>query len=123
MNFATLILAPNQAAARAFDCSLDGSGWAPCDGGQVSYFGLAEGSHVFLVRARGPNGAVDPTPAYRAWVVDDGVPDTLILAAPDDPSQSSAAEFFFGASVSEVDHYMCALDRGSRPSGSARSNC
>ncbi len=94
----------------AFDCSLDGAGWTPCDGGATSLFGVPVGSHVLLVRARGPDLSVDTTPAFHVWRIDKTVPDTIILAGPDDPSQSGSAVFLFGASVSDADHWMCALD-------------
>ncbi len=101
---------PETPAQLTFDCSLDAAGWVNCDGGQLTVNGVRPGSHVLLVRARGPNGAVDPTPDHYTWVVDPTIPDTLILAAPDDPSQSGRAEFLFGATVNDVAFWMCALD-------------
>ncbi len=107
-----------------FECSLDGGDWAPCDGGEMYYAGLAQGGHVFLVRVIGPDGSVDPTPAYHGWTIDRSVPDTIILAGPDDPSQSGTAEFFLGASVDDVSHWMCALDpRQSRPRANDYVRC
>ncbi|MCC6623336.1 MAG: DUF11 domain-containing protein [Deltaproteobacteria bacterium] len=95
---------------QVFSCSLDGGAWIACDGGALALVDLALGSHSLLVRAHGQNGTVDPTPAWWQWTVDDTVPDTLVLVGPDDPSQSDAATFVFGASVPDPDHYICALD-------------
>ena len=94
----------------SFECSLDGAAWVPCDGGTNTYTNLAEGTHTLLVRAVGGNGAVDPTPAIHTWVIDTTVPDTIIVVGPTTPSTSSTGTFVFGATVDDVDHYMCALD-------------
>ncbi|HRE87714.1 MAG TPA: MopE-related protein, partial [Myxococcota bacterium] len=101
---------PLDASATAFQCSLDGGAWVRCDGGAISYSGLSDGDHSFLVRSVGPDGAVDSTPAFHAWRVDQGQPDTLILVGPSDPSQSTTANFVFGTTATAVDTYRCALD-------------
>jgi len=93
-----------------FQCSLDGGAWTSCNNGTTTYTALAPGAHTLLVRAVGGNGAVDPTPAIHAWVIDTTVPDTIILSGPTSPSPSSSGTFVFGASVTDVDHYMCVLD-------------
>jgi hypothetical protein len=51
----------------AFECKLDGRPFAPCR----SPFGMrvTRGRHVFRVRALGPAGAPDPTPAVLHWQV------------------------------------------------------
>lgn len=95
-----------------------------CDGGTVAYFGVTLGSHVLLVRARGPSGAVDATPAFHSWTVDRSAPDTLILAGPDDPSQSGEATFLLGATVGDAAYWMCALDpRGATPRANEYVRC
>ncbi|MFO0749361.1 MAG: MopE-related protein [Myxococcota bacterium] len=101
-----LVTAENE----AFECSLDGADWSPCPGGTLDLHDVAVGSHVLLARALGLNDTVDTTPALWRWVVDDSVPETVIYAGPDDPSQSGTASFAFGANVADVDHWMCALD-------------
>jgi|GEM_PF-510213 len=93
-----------------FECSLDGGPWFACDGGAVALSDLSEGTHTFLVRSVGGDGAVDPTPAYYTWLIDQSVPDTLIILAPADPSQSTTASFGFDATVDDVAGYWCALD-------------
>ena len=52
-----------------FECSLDGSDFAPCEDPK-QYAGLQDGEHTFQVRAKGPGGGVDPTPAARTWTVE-----------------------------------------------------
>lgn len=54
-----------------FECSLDGAAFAPCTSPKA-YTGLADGAHVFEVRAKDANGTVDPTPARREWTVATG---------------------------------------------------
>lgn len=56
-----------------FECRLDAQGFLPC-ASPKALTGLANGLHVFSVRARDSAGNVDPTPATRAWIVN--VPDT-----------------------------------------------
>jgi hypothetical protein len=47
----------------SFECSLDGSAFASCPAGGISYGGLGNGSHAFQVRAIDPSANPDPTPA------------------------------------------------------------
>jgi hypothetical protein len=56
-----------------FECSLDGRIFAACTS-PMSYSALVEGFHAFRVRAIGPDGEVDPSPAERTWVVDTSAP-------------------------------------------------
>lgn len=51
-----------------FECQLDGSTFTGCTS-PVSHTGLADGPHVFAVRATDGAGNVDPTPATRSWAV------------------------------------------------------
>ncbi len=57
-----------------FECQLDGLGWQECDGGQLNYGGLSDGSHTFEVRAIDGANNVDPTPASYTWVIDTSAP-------------------------------------------------
>ena len=106
---------PVTPANTRFECSLDGGAWFRCDGGAVSFTALSEGTHTFLVRSLGGDGAVDPTPAYYTWLIDQSVPDTIIALAPDDPSQGTTAHFAFEATVTDVAGYWCALDPATEP--------
>ncbi|TNF37751.1 MAG: HYR domain-containing protein [Deltaproteobacteria bacterium] len=115
---------PNAPEATRFECALDGGAWLDCDGGSVSYSGLSTGSHSFLVRAIGPNGSPDPTPAFWSWVIDDSVPDTYFVIAPSDPSQSPRATFAFGASDDDLQGFFCALDpAGATPTAAEYAAC
>ena len=53
-----------------FECRLNGSAWAACSS-PMSYLDLLAGDQLFEVRAKGQGGGVDPTPASRAWFVQD----------------------------------------------------
>ncbi len=91
-----------------FQCRLDGAAFLPCPSGEITYPALAEGRHVFEVRAVNNAAVVDPTPASRTFVVDTTAPPppaasgpvreptvpglTLHLEAEDgDPSSSATA--------------------------------
>lgn len=52
-----------------FECQLDNSVWSVCDSFK-EYGGLAEGSHIFQVRATDAAGHQDSTPAQGDWTVD-----------------------------------------------------
>ena len=53
----------------AFECSLDGGAFEEC-ASPVTFRGLENGEHVLRVQAVAPSGAMDPTPAERAWIAD-----------------------------------------------------
>jgi len=64
--------------AVAYKCSLDGSTFALCSPGGVTYSGLAKGTHTFAVRAQ--VGTKPPSkPTYFTWVIDKTAP-TVTLA-------------------------------------------
>ncbi len=106
---------PLHLTSTAFECSLDGGSWVRCDGGAISYSGLGEGQHTFLVRSIGPDGTVDPTPAFYGWFVNSSMPETFIVLAPQTPSQSTSAAFAFAATVNEVGGWWCSLDPQTTP--------
>jgi hypothetical protein len=52
-----------------FECRYDNAdGWYPCVSPHALQYGPGD-TRVFHVRARAPNGLVDPTPASRTWIV------------------------------------------------------
>jgi uncharacterized delta-60 repeat protein len=51
----------------AYECSLDGAAFTSCMSPAI-FYGLADGSHAFSVRARDAAGNVDPSPATYTWV-------------------------------------------------------
>lgn len=57
-----------------FQCRLDAGEWSACTSPQ-SYEGLADGSHVFEVRALNKPGHPDPTPSTRNFTVDTAEPE------------------------------------------------
>ncbi|MBK7217014.1 MAG: ExeM/NucH family extracellular endonuclease [Candidatus Promineofilum sp.] len=78
-----------------FECQLDGTGWTDCDGNQVTYGGLTDGSHTFEVRAIDAANNTDPTPASYTWVIDTTGPTVTInqAAGQADPTGSSPINF------------------------------
>jgi hypothetical protein len=64
---ATFELASSEEGS-TFECKLDADEWSVCSSPK-SLSGLAEGSHVFSVRATDAAENVDPTPASRSWTV------------------------------------------------------
>ena len=102
-------------AGSTFECQLDGGGYSACSSPQA-YSGLADGEHVFHVRAIDPVGNVDPTPASHTWTVDSTAPDTTISDAPADPTSDTSASFSF-ESTEAGSTFECQLD------GSGYSTC
>ncbi|HEX7255584.1 MAG TPA: DNRLRE domain-containing protein, partial [Gaiellaceae bacterium] len=95
--------------AASFVCSLDGAPFADCSS-PVSYEGLAEGLHVFDVRAIDLAGNGDPSPARAVWTIDLTPPETTIDAGPADPTNSTSARLEFSAN--EMSSFECRLDGG-----------
>jgi uncharacterized delta-60 repeat protein len=90
-----------------FQCSLDGAAWAACTSG-VSYTGLADGMHMFEVRAVDGAGNADPTPAARSWAVDTASPNTTITSGPQAVTSETSATIAFTAT--EGGTFVCKLD-------------
>ncbi|HLF39878.1 MAG TPA: glycosyl hydrolase, partial [Acidimicrobiia bacterium] len=63
-----------------FECRLDGLGFEACTSPRT-YTGLAEGPHVFEVRATDGTGNTDPTPAVREFTVVTSLPTIAFRAA------------------------------------------
>jgi hypothetical protein len=59
----------SEPAGATFQCKLDKKPFKPCKSPKT-YKGLSEGKHTFKVRAVSASGAVDATPAKRAFRVD-----------------------------------------------------
>lgn len=93
-----------------FECRLDSteeSAWAAC-APPLSYPSLADGPHVFEVRASDEAGNTDPTPATALFTIDTTQPETTISSAPSGTIESATASFEFAAS--EVASFACRLD-------------
>lgn len=94
----------------AFECERDGGGFQPCTS-PLGYDELAEGCYELHVRAFNQAGAVDPTPAVRAWCVDLTPPVTSPLSGPAAFSNTTVAHFAFEASEAGAT-FICGLDDG-----------
>ena len=95
-------------AAASFECSLDGAAFTSC-ASPKTYSGLADGAHTFQVRQVDTAGNTGPA-SNRAWTVDSTPPDTVIDAAPSDPSTADVG-FDFSSPDGGV-AFECELDGG-----------
>ena len=68
-------------AGSTFQCKLGTAAYASCTSPKT-YTGLTAASRTFYVRAIGPSGNVDPTPATRTWTIDRTPPSTTITSGP-----------------------------------------
>lgn len=93
-----------------FECKLDTDPFSPCTSPKL-YSNLPEAPHTFEVRARDGAGNTDLSPATASWVVDVTNPDTSILTAPLNPTNSRNATIAFSSNESAVT-YECKLDTG-----------
>ena len=90
-------------------CRIDGSGFVACSS-PTSYSELADGSHVFAVRATDAAGNLGPETS-RGWVVDTQPPHTTITSGPTAVSSTRTASFAFASS--EASSFSCSLDGAS----------
>lgn len=79
-----------------FEARLDGAAFAAATS-PVTFNNLADGNHVFEVRARDAAGNLDATPASATWTIDSTPPDTQITAAPSSTAVVSSSTFTFAA--------------------------
>jgi hypothetical protein len=102
-----------------FRCRLDAAAFAPCTS-PVTYTGLADGPHNFLVYAVDAAGNEPAVSSLYTWTVDTGAvldtvdPETAIGSTPANPSSSSAAAFGFSGTDDSgaVAGFECSLDGG-----------
>jgi hypothetical protein len=78
-----------------FECSLDSGAYAACTSPKT-YLAVGDGSHTFRVRAVDAAGNADPTPALRAWTVENTATLVNIPAAADTYVSSGSANTNFG---------------------------
>ncbi len=99
-----------------FECELDGDGsfsgpeTESCNSKSIAYNALAEGPHVFRVRAIGADGP-DATPDEHTWTIDTTAPETMIVSTPPEPSSGVSAAFTYASDESDST-FRCRLDDG-----------
>lgn len=72
-------------ANMTFECSLDSAPFTACTSPQT-YSGVADGPHLFAVRAKDEAGNLDPTPATYLWTIETVPPAAPVISAPADQS-------------------------------------
>lgn len=106
----------------SFECSLDGSSFTTCASGH-EYPGLADGFHVFAVKAINGEGFESAQQNYT-WKVKTAAPGASITAAPLSSTTATDATFEFGEAGNggEATGFECSLDGGGfAPCSSPRS--
>jgi Big-like domain-containing protein len=83
-----------------FECHFDRAAWEACSSPRAAS-GLADGRHSFEVRAVGPWGRPDPTPARREWIVDTTGPE-VTATNPKDKATNAAPGAEVTATFSEA---------------------
>jgi hypothetical protein len=96
-----------------FKCVLDGGAEESCDSGQITYTGLANGTHRFDVIATTTGHDVVSGSETRNWTVA-VLPQVTITDQPPNPSESPDATFSFTSDQSGT--FECTLDGGSTES-------
>jgi hypothetical protein len=92
----------------SFQCTLDSAAWAPCTSPQA-YSALAQGPHLFKVRAINSVGETELTPAERPWTVETIAPTTTIESAPSGRVETGSAEISFSSNQANST-FECSLD-------------
>jgi len=97
-----------------FECKvttgLDPGTFAPCSSPYTTS-PLADGSHIFSVRAIDSVGSAGPLPANHTWAIDTTPPETGITGQPADPTIATNAAFTFTSPETSVS-FECRLDGG-----------
>jgi hypothetical protein len=91
-----------------FECSLDASLFAAC-ASPVTYTGLGDGEHIFLVRAVNSFGITNPEATEYTWLIDVSAPDTTINTGPSGTTSSTSATFTFSSNEAGS-IFECSLD-------------
>ncbi len=107
----TFGFASNEASS-TFRCSIDLAAFGPCSGPGATHtpaHALADGLHVFRVRATDPAGNTDRSPANRLFIVDTHAPNTTISSGPSGPTSDSTPTFRFSSSE-PGSHFQCRTD-------------
>ncbi|MBI2059261.1 MAG: hypothetical protein HYT87_05760 [Nitrospirae bacterium] len=89
---------------------MDGAQWEPC-ASPNKYEELAEGEHVFEVRAASSDGVTGSSPAKYVWLVDSALPRVLVETKPNKISDANSASFVFSCTKAECS-FKCSIDGG-----------
>ena len=90
-----------------FRCRIDGGDWEGCIPG-MTYSDLADGEHVFDVKAVSQSDVEDSTPASYTWTVNPP-PNTTITSGPPAKTSKRTATFTFTATEA-TKRFQCKLD-------------
>ena len=93
----------------SFECSLDAGAFAPCSS-PMTYTDVPYGEHEFLVRAKGPVGSVDPTPASHTWETGLLTPPVAVLSGTPAATTSARTATFTFSSTDPNALFLCSLD-------------
>ena len=94
-----------------FQCKVDSGSYGACNSPKTTSH-LADGFHIFRVRARDSFGNVDPTPASRRFTVDTTPPETTIDSGPEGSTNDPTPSFAFHSSEAGSS-FGCKVDSGS----------
>lgn len=104
----TVTFAYESSSPATFACVLDGAAPESCDGGQITYTELANGSHTFTVIATTTGPDVASGRETRNWTVA-VAPVATITSEPPNPSESPDATFEFTSDQAGAT-FECSLD-------------
>ncbi len=106
-----------------FECGVDGAPFASCSGPGNTHTtqALSDGTHTFAVRALGPGGIPDSTPATWQFMVDTVAPLTEILVGPARDTPDNTPTFELGPQGAGFG-YECRVDGGRFAACSGPSN-
>jgi subtilisin len=93
-----------------FECRVDSGDWAGCSSPHTTA-ALADGAHIFSVRAKDAAGNVDSSPASQTFTVDTVAPDTAITAGEEGATKNTTPTYEFSSPESGA-AFECRIDGG-----------
>ena len=72
-----------------YQCKLDTGAYGACNSGTMTYPGLLDGPHTFLVKASDSLGNTDASPASHTWTVDTANPTVIVSSVTTSPTNVS----------------------------------
>lgn len=94
----------------SFECALDGAGFGACTTPRV-IDGLADGIHVFCVKAKDPSGQPSTNEPCLRWE-QQTPPTATIVTHPDAVTRSAVADFTYASNKVERLTFECSFDGG-----------